>query len=305
LTLVVAAQNNDYAVQVSDRRLTGPDGSLIDDESNKLVILESDAFRFLVGFSGLAGDGKRFKMNVWLAETLPDAAPPDYIPAGFIERLRNALTRKFASEPLRGLPASARRTSIMLNGFVYTTIGPLVAYCMLTNFQDYVRGSDDAEPWPEFRAWCRVLQNPVRPAWSVQRIGAWPQFGPAQWEAVKRLLTTHRPPQAVVGKTVELIREIAGPKDGGSAIGRQLMSAVLPVSGAGTFAYHSDEISMALQSPAVVFAKKALGGAIFSDLRLEETGPAPKPVVFPRQRPNQLCACGSGKKYKKCHGRFQ
>jgi len=47
----------------------------------------------------------------------------------------------------------------MLTGFVYTNLGPLVANCMITNYQDYERGDDDVEPWPEFRAWWHVLQT--------------------------------------------------------------------------------------------------------------------------------------------------
>lgn len=121
-------------------------------------------------------------------------------------------------------------------------------------------------------------------------------------EALKALIIASRPPKAVIGKAVELISEVAGSKDGGGTIGRQLMSAVLPVSGPGSFAHHTDEVSMTVRGPTIVVANRAIGGAIFGDMRFEQAGPDPQPILYPPQPRNQLCKCGSGKKYKKCHG---
>ena len=305
MTLVVGAQNNAYALQVSDRRLTGPDGSVVDDESNKLFILESDACRFVVGFSGLAGDGGRFKTNEWLPEALRDSAPPDYKPDGLIERLRVEATRKFATPAIHRLTPTARRTSVMLTGFEYMTDGPRLSYGMITNFQDYERGGDDVDPWPEFRAWWRILSyDQFATQWAVQRIGAWDKFATPQVEAVKDLVASGRPPSAVVGKTVELIRDISGLPGSTSTVGRQLMSAVLPVDRTqpSTFAYHSDEEQMTYHTPTIVFARSDIGGAIFRGATLTSAGPDAKPIIYPKQSRNQLCKCGSGKKYKKCHG---
>jgi hypothetical protein len=308
MTLVVGAQNNDYALQVSDRRLTAEDGSIVDEESNKLFILESDACRFVVGYTGLArftGVGG-FETKDWLSTALSEAAPPDYHPDRIIERLRSAATQQFAKPNVQLLKPAARLLSIMLTGSVFTTLGPLAAYCMITNYQDYDRGDDDGEPWPEFRAWWKVLQNPVRPAWAVQRVGAWRQFRMSHIEAVKMLVTEGRPASAVIGKTVELIREISGKPGSMSPVGRQLMSAVVSSNRAeqSTFAYHSDIEQMTYHMPTIIFARSDIGGAILGDVRLTAVGPDARPVavVYPKQPRNQLCACGSGKKYKKCHG---
>jgi hypothetical protein len=306
MTLVVGAQNNDYALQVSDRRLTAEDGSVVDDESNKLYIFESDSCRFLVGYSGLArlsGTGG-FDTKDWLAEALRDAAPPDYIPDNFIERLRVAATARFTTRSVRRLKPSAQLMSIMLNGFVYTSIGPLVSYCVLTNYQDFERGDDDREPWPEFRAWWRILQDPVKPAWSVGRIGAWRSFATEQIDAVKALVISGRPPKAVVGKTVELIRAVAGPPGTHSTVGRQLMSAIIlsDASKGSSFAYHSDTAQTTYHMAGLVISNSQQGGVIIRDGMFAAVEPDAPPVIFPTQRRNQLCACGSGKKYKRCHG---
>ncbi|MDB5094369.1 MAG: hypothetical protein JWO85_2470 [Candidatus Eremiobacteraeota bacterium] len=307
MTLVVGAQNNDYALQVSDRRLTAEDGSAIDEESNKLFLLESDACRFIVGYSGLArlnGPGG-FETKDWLATILRDTGPPDYNPDGIIDRLRDAATRKFATRSVCRLTPAARLLSIMLTGFVYTTTGPLVAYCMITNYQDYERGDDDKEPWPEFRAWWKVLQNPVRPAWSIQRIGFWRRFGPAQVAAVKVLVADRRPAEAVVGKTVELIREISGPAGSRSPVGRQLMSAVISSNRAegSRFAYHTDVQQMTDHAPALIISRSDFRGPIVVGGTLTATDSNGKPIVvaYPKQPRNQLCACGSGQKFKRCH----
>jgi uncharacterized protein YchJ len=308
MTLVVGAQNNDYALQVSDRRLTAEDGLVVDDESNKLFVFESDACRFVVGYSGLArfsGPGS-FETKDWLSTILRDSAPPDFNPDAIVERLRLAATRQFKMKGVRRLPSSARLLSIMLNGFVYTKGGPLAAYCMITNYQDYERGKDNTEPWPEFRMLWHILRNPPRPAWNVQRIGFWKAFGTKQLEAVRSLVREGRPAKAVVAKTVELIREISGPPGTGNTVGRQLMSAVMTVNAAqgSQFAYHTDVEQSTYHMPAVIFAKSDIGGVIFRDATLTAVAPDGQPaaVGYPKQPRNQLCACGSGKKYKRCHG---
>jgi uncharacterized protein YecA (UPF0149 family) len=52
------------------------------------------------------------------------------------------------------------------------------------------------------------------------------------------------------------------------------------------------------------YAKKSVrpaGTAVFAGLRIEEVGKAGKPAVQPGR--NDPCHCGSGQKFKKCHGR--
>jgi hypothetical protein len=66
MTLILSAFYNDFVIQVSDRRLTHPDGSLYDDESNKAILLEN---RIAIGYSGLAFINGQ-KTDDWIAQTL-------------------------------------------------------------------------------------------------------------------------------------------------------------------------------------------------------------------------------------------
>ncbi len=51
MTLILSAVVGNYAFQVSDRRLTYPDGSLHDDDTNKAVFFHTS---FAFSFTGLA-----------------------------------------------------------------------------------------------------------------------------------------------------------------------------------------------------------------------------------------------------------
>lgn len=303
MTLVVGALSNNYALQVSDRRLTRADGSLFDDESNKQFIFEFEASRYIVGFSGLA-ETASFRTRDWLGTALRDAARPDYLPDGTVGRLAAAASATFATHPeLRRIDPVNRRLSIMLTGFVSTNIGTLCSYGFVTNFQDFERGDDDAAAWPEFRCHWAISNDPTCPVSSVQRVGLWQQFSTTEIGAIKALVIAGRPPEAVVGKTIEIIREIADRPTTRGTVGKQLMSAVILADFAkpGTFAYDTGAPSSTYYMPTVVVAHRNTQ-VVFSDATLTATGPNAKPFVFPKRRPNELCSCGSGKKYKLCHG---
>jgi len=302
---VLGAQNNDYALQVSDRRTSRADGSTHEDESNKMILFESNACRFIVGFSGLAEAGD-FRTGGWLAETLRDVASPDFTPDGIFRRLTDRATETFATDRnLLLVPPRHRRLSVMLTGFVSTTIGTLCSYAIMTNFQNFVRGDDDLEAWTEHRLFWRVLSNPPRPAWSVQRIGMWREFGTSEIDKIKALVVEGKLPEAVVGNTVEIIREIADRPSTAGLVGKQLMSAVIPCdfSKPGRFAYHTNVPQLTYYLPTIVAARPG-NQVIISGATLTATGKNAKPFVFPKQHRNAPCQCGSGKKYKNCHGRI-
>jgi hypothetical protein len=171
---------------------------------------------------------------------------------------------------------------------------------MLTNFQDFERGDDDEEVSDDFRSWSVVLKDPMR--MSVERIGAWRQFRQQEADALIALMMNRRPAKAVIGKTVELIREIAGPPGSPSTVGRQLMSAVISAErdGLAESFYHSDVEKMSAHVPNLILARSEVIATV-RNVVIRTGGTAP--LIFPPQARNQRCACRSGKKYKRCHGR--
>ncbi|HZT72806.1 MAG TPA: hypothetical protein VE996_04070 [Terriglobales bacterium] len=118
MTLVVGALNNDYALQVSDRRLTGFDGKPADDESNKLILLHGVGWRCIIGYSGFAGAGS-FRTREWLTTALRDAAPPDFTIGGTFSRLTSLATKTFVENAaVRSTAPRFRRLSIMFTGYI-------------------------------------------------------------------------------------------------------------------------------------------------------------------------------------------
>lgn len=75
MTLVLSFISRDYVVQVSDRRLTGSDGSLVSDTRNKGIVLEGN---LSFAYSGLAMIG-RTPTDLWLADVLASPSEGDWV----------------------------------------------------------------------------------------------------------------------------------------------------------------------------------------------------------------------------------
>jgi hypothetical protein len=102
LTLVLSCLTPDFVIQVSDRRLTYPNGSLADDETNKAVCFYGRIFFAYIGLSKVA----RMDTHVWLAEAL-NRAKTSGSTGGVINLLRTDATRAFQAIPGRTLKRHA------------------------------------------------------------------------------------------------------------------------------------------------------------------------------------------------------
>jgi hypothetical protein len=70
MTLILTAATADFIVQVSDRRLTLPDGSLFDDFANKALVASCADSRFTISYTGLARIDGSTRTDRWLVEHL-------------------------------------------------------------------------------------------------------------------------------------------------------------------------------------------------------------------------------------------
>lgn len=71
MTLILTLATYNKVVQVSDRRLTWPDGSLDDDESNKAICVSCKDACFSIAYTGLSKIGKNLiDSDDWLANYL-------------------------------------------------------------------------------------------------------------------------------------------------------------------------------------------------------------------------------------------
>jgi hypothetical protein len=104
---------------------------------------------------------------------------------------------------------------------------------------------------------------------------------------------------------VDIFLKFADAPHSHGLVGKQLTSIIVPRQPELTmeFNYHSNVAKTESFAPDLVYVK--------SDLRLNVLNASIKPVDAdpalwlsgPKLKPNQLCWCGSGEKYKRCHGR--
>jgi len=96
------------------------------------------------------------------------------------------------------------------------------------------------------------------------------------------------------------MRAWADQKWANGTIGKQVISIILrrgsvtPECG-----YHTDIATTARYYPKQVNARP--DGFVTCGLTL--SGSDGKPVAYPKEQRNELCPCGSGVKYKRCHGK--
>lgn len=304
VTLIVGAMCENYAIQVSDRRLSR-NGQLVDDESEKASLLICNNARLLVGFTGIAGVGT-FNTHEWLLKTLSEAGPPEYTALELTQRFTAKATDFFSnSRLLRDVPKRDKRVTFMFNGFVIHPEIAKPAALLITNYQDWGKG-DSPEAWAEFRSDYFGLKEDWSPplTW-VQRIGNWQAFHDDH-KVLKSLLQQGRPAKAVVGKAIELIREAADRREAVGTIGKQLSSIILPadINELPEVGYHSDVSTHTVYFPSLVVTT-TLNRAIIRNAQLRADDPLARPIMVPKSPRNQPCQCGSGKKYKFCHGRTQ
>jgi hypothetical protein len=312
MTIIASAMSWDFAVQVSDRRISW-NGKPLDDESNKATILICQNARFAVGYTGLA-QWSSFNTQDWIVRTLQECAAPDYSAEPLCKRFIERATSDFRDlERLKCAPPIHKRLTIMLTGFgIFTNreSGKSLSVplsLIVTNFQDADRGVDDPEAWPEFKGTFGIPKPNTKVVSYVQRVGAWQAFPDEEVPVIRTLLAERKPPQAVVGKLVAAVRTAADRPASGNGIGKQVSSAIIPsdFNSPITFGYHTSIDSYGYYVPDFVCA---LPGATMStrdfEFKVADQQNA-APILVPQQPRNSLCRCGSGKKYKMCHGKNQ
>ena len=70
MTLILSFATANKVIQVSDRRLTKPDGSLYDDEANKVICVGCSDSYFAIGYSGLGTISTGKRTDEWLVDYL-------------------------------------------------------------------------------------------------------------------------------------------------------------------------------------------------------------------------------------------
>lgn len=316
MTLALAGGNLDYTVVLADRRLTSA-GSPVDEEFQKLVAFSSPTARMAVAFAGLA-TAPGLLMNFVLPECLVEAAKDGQQPEDVVEGAARRLEARFASLP-SSVTDAVRQTAVLFAGYRYETNGRQEIF--VRSVANYRRGATGTQPF-------RVDTIPDSERYNyMSAVGASHALADADMEALGDLINGAKPPHAVVGKAVEVVRAASRSIAAENLIGGQLLSLVVPADRSRPMAgaYHTEFPSDTVFFPSsvdvdahgeglVVMQPSITSGALterqirdnyrraLSGKPRDTTQRFP-PIAIPKIGRNAPCPCGSGQKYKRCHGR--
>jgi hypothetical protein len=316
VTLIMVLANNDQAIILADRRtsqkrpITLPDGRIgvathpVDEEYNKLTSFICANARVAVAFTGVAATPTGFDTAEWLLAALMDAARPNPFLQPTVEGLREIATRDI------GVLPGEHRLTIVLAGYIYSDAPPLGCLYWISNFEGL--GAKRYSPVrPAFESYV-ITQDRPSPArfHMIQVYGSTDALknraSQEDGAAARRLLEQRRPAHAIRDKALEALNRVGAPRGGLGSIGRQCGCIVIPIelSEPVTTDYLTDENRWEVEFPNQVVMVGADTDGATMGIRLRAEDPTQAPPLVVRKVPrNHACPCGSGTKYKQCHGR--
>lgn len=304
MTLITAAANFEFVVQVADRRLTGPSGALPDEQTKAIHFHLPDA-DFLVGYTGLAMAGPE-PMHRLLMQVLADAATgASFKLLDTATAIADGLTELFARSKIARYRRQDRRLSMMMTGFHRVDHERhTVIQGFWSNFQEWGVG-DSPEAWDLFKF--TPLSVKAGEEWPtlIQRIGAYDALRQDRVDREFRpLLASGRPPAAIRDKIIRVLPEQAALHP---TIGVNANAAILYPDGTVEWSYWTGSPGWQYSLGNTVWATPdqvlmiadTEVHASTSDGTVDETG---RPMVVPQVPKNKPCPCGSGRRYRRCHG---
>lgn len=305
MTLIISVGNSEYFVQCSDRRLSS-NGKIVDDDANKSAILVTKNGRFAVGFSGLARSGS-FDTQTWFTESLCSSASPSFDTKETIDRFTIAATSIFRSHPnIKTLNPVHKRLSIMFTGYLYHHEPPIGALALVSNFEDLDNKTALPEARDEFRAYFHLEPRPNPPRIKLfGRVGA--QTGnlySVDFNKAVDLAVDGRDAKFVEEKLVTYIRKVAAHPSTRNSIGNEIFSVVIPRDRSSAFStnYYPLSAKPQIYFPNFICAINNKKNFACMDIAISDADQLGAPMSGPKLKPNQPCWCGSGVRYKECHG---
>lgn len=300
MTLIVIAGNSKYMIQVMDRRLTAS-GEVIEEESCKGGVFQCNNARLNFAYTGLAKAGT-FITRDWLLETLANSISTDFDAKNTLDQFVYLANKNYLPsipEPIRY--SSERRLIIVFSGYLYHHDPPMGAYAIIRNHSlvnNRIRFHD-------FKIGYLTETRPNDANWSlVLFLGSHTVVTHNDIEKLKSILRKDTDHKAITNLVVDRIRNIGRRPESSGTIGGQLLSTCIPIDPATGFIcnYHSESVKHITYMPDWLLYKKNIGFTI-KNISLEAVDPeSTPPLTVPKVRRNNPCPCGSGKKYKRCHG---
>lgn len=298
MTLAVVLGNADQIVVAVDRRTTTTSRRKIESENaGKVGHAICDDASFIYCFTGLASDGRKFITSRWLPMALYNAAQKSHRYRDIVIAFSDEATAYFR-DYLKAVSAADRRLTIMFVGYLETG---QIACSLISNFQDW-EVVDHPEAQLAFSYLTEVSRIGVENPTYVQAIGQFGALTEKDEGEVRALLERRPPPNAVLQKAISWVQNVSGRLKAGGTVGKRITTARLirsepnePVVG-----YASDTVETTMPLLDQVDLRTGAPRAFMVEGVLSTT----VPFIYPRQHRNAPCSCGSGKKYRHCHGRI-
>lgn len=297
MTFILVAANADQVIQVSDRRITGDGGVVLDNAFGKAGHLLCDDASVLYSFTGLATIND-FKTSTWLMDTFLAASKRS---ARFDELVRYfaelAAIDFRSNRDVISVRPDRRKLTVILSG--YNAVGNIVCV-LISNYQDFINGINHPIAQTEFTVFFEESaiprdQNPTL----LQAAGAFNALTDADEQELRLLVERRAPSHAIEDKMAAIVAEISDRHRAGGTVGKRLNIGCLYFLTPHTphVGYVSDVVEQDLPLLDVVDARSGVPQLLVRDVQFS----ADHSLVFPRVHRNAPCPCGSGQKYRFCH----
>lgn len=234
MTLIITALADDAVVQVSDRRLTRADGSVVAEDANKAICFDCADAHVSLAYTGLASIGTT-RTDHWLVELLADNRLASETFPKAVETVARLATERFRA--LRHL-GERRRLSLVFGGF-----GPSgVLMALVSNFEDSAgKWLPSVSDTFATTFWLRK-QNVMRKL-DLMVSGAEAAVTGDLAEAIERVRERFltKSPQQRVDVLVQVLRRAAADPNHGWLIGKECMGVVVTPNGGFQATFHPSE----------------------------------------------------------------
>lgn len=306
MTLILSLANRDNIIQMSDRRLTA-NGVVVDEDSGKSGTLFCTNGRFAFGFTGIAR-ADNLEIRRWILDTLLESGPPDYAAGNVFKRFKKNATDCFKkNQILRQLSPKDRRLTIMFTGYLYTHSPPMIGCAIISNCINQAENVKATNSWDEFVvSYTSEKKDRKENISFIQRVGAWPAMNESDVSSLKSLLEGKKSYKALIEKATSLMLQMSDRPGSRGTIGKQITWIRIPsgISESVESGYYSNIPTHTVFMPSSVTIISDKKKGYYEEPSVTAIDPiSTPPMAVPKVHKNAPCPCGSGKKYKNCHGK--
>jgi hypothetical protein len=242
-------------------------------------------------------------------KTMHDMGPPDFFLHGIINRTLERINKVFNEEPsIAKIGAKSRKLTIFICGYSRNQHGIFLEYGFLSNWESIENNENGSMRFVqndiarnEFSCFSLCLKDGKN--FELLIFGDKRKITPTKL-LILRTFAKNASPRAAVKRLVHFIQQNA--TDGGinTTIGKQISSKIIyPDFEINVQCdYHTSKSKNVVHMGAGVWAFPDTR-LVLADAKLEKAGNDARPMVVTEVSRRAPCPCGSGKRYKSCHGK--